>query len=308
MVKREPGESNQGKKLPRWHSDHGDGASPSSARQIDITPTGAERYSSSPCQKIDDGLRTGSRESSGVRFVHYLRYIFQFAMASKSNHRIKKGITRFFIQDSLPPKADWHFVFVVPIGSRSISCPQSRGHGLKALLDEINVSCLTSRLNNDPVRRYPTRRGLVYLYHFSVVTWSPFRLYVHRILPRIRLTRLTLTCLYNSTVGATFPLHDFLSRDQLVRPHTFFFRTTGVALWYVRTCGLTVFPTRRMYIINASYDHCRPLVYFTLQIREYLDSIRIPIDYLNAPEMARSTRVQMALLSLSNIDHRQTLT
>jgi len=124
-------------------------------------------------------------------------------------------------------------------------------------------------LNNDPVRRYATGRSLVPVCFSYVVSFS----YVRRILPRTRPTRLTPTCVtcYNSTVG------DHFSCDQLVvRPHAFSFvflclhdlssfRVLLLLRRYV-TRGLTVFLTRRMYIINASYDYCRPLVHSPIWI------------------------------------------
>ncbi|KAH9172122.1 hypothetical protein EDB89DRAFT_996009 [Lactarius sanguifluus] len=159
----------------------------------------------------------------------------------------RTGSNPFFFTGITAAEGGLAFCVCRSYRSRSISCPQPRENILKALLDEINLPCLTSRLNNDAVRRYSTRRGLVYLYHLSFSS--------------VRLSNFTS---YPSDSLMQFycrgpPFRYMTSCDQPVRPHAFFFRTTAVALRC--TCGLTVFPTRRMYIINASYDHCRPLVY-----------------------------------------------
>ncbi len=142
MVKRESGGSDQGRKLPQWHSDHGDGANPSSVRQIDFTPVRTCIYSSYPHQ-IEDEVYYVLKARNQVAFDSFIMadqnlYIFQFTIGS--NHPIKKGIVDFFLQESLPPRANWHFVFVAPTGSRSeISCPQSRDSGLKELMEEMKL-------------------------------------------------------------------------------------------------------------------------------------------------------------------------
>ncbi|KAI9448465.1 hypothetical protein H4582DRAFT_2124471 [Lactarius indigo] len=133
--------SGRGKKLPQWPSNHGDSADPSSARQINITPTEVKPYSTTLAQ-TEDGVYYLPEAEDQVAFDSFIEsgtklYIFQVAMAS--NHRIKKGMALFFVQESLPPKADWDFVFIVPAGSRLISCSQPQGRGLKAVLDNMNI-------------------------------------------------------------------------------------------------------------------------------------------------------------------------
>ena len=143
IVKRESGGSGQGKKLPRWHSNHGDGAEPSSVRLIDISPAGTFVYPGSSLDQIEDMVYHVPEAQNQVAFDSFILagqklYIFQFSIAS--DHPIKKGIIHFFRQGSLPRRADWHFVFVVPPGLRSeISCPQPRDSDLKGLLDEMNI-------------------------------------------------------------------------------------------------------------------------------------------------------------------------
>ncbi len=90
MVKRESGGSGRRKKLPRWHSDHGDGANPSSARQIDFIPARTEGYSSSPGQ-IEDKVYYVLEAEDQVAFDSFIMsdtklYIFQFSIGS--NHLI----------------------------------------------------------------------------------------------------------------------------------------------------------------------------------------------------------------------------
>jgi len=143
MVKRESGESGQGKKLPRWHSDHGDGANPLSGRLIDIKPVGTFVYPRSKLDEIEDMVYHVPEAQNQVPFDSFILadqklYIFQFSIGS--DHPIKNGIVPFFSQRSLPPREDWHFVFVVPPGPRSeISCPQPRDSDLNAFLSKMNL-------------------------------------------------------------------------------------------------------------------------------------------------------------------------
>ncbi|KAH9037620.1 hypothetical protein EDB85DRAFT_1861243 [Lactarius pseudohatsudake] len=132
--------TSRGKTSP-WHSNHGDSADPSSARQINIVPTEGELYPTIPTQIKNDVYYLPEAENQ-VAFDSFIKsgtelYIFQFSIASK--HEIKRGITSFFKQESLPSQANWHFVFVVPTRSQSISCPQPQDHGLKALLNNMHL-------------------------------------------------------------------------------------------------------------------------------------------------------------------------
>ncbi|KAH9017577.1 hypothetical protein EDB85DRAFT_2096392 [Lactarius pseudohatsudake] len=138
MVK---GGSSRGKKSPQWRSNHGDCVDPPSARQINIGPTEEKRYSTTPA-RIKDKVYYVPEAENQVGFDSFIKsgtklYIFQFSIASK--HQIMKGITSFFTQESLPPHANWNFVFVVPTRSRLISCPQSQDRGLNALLNKMNL-------------------------------------------------------------------------------------------------------------------------------------------------------------------------
>ncbi|KAH9043153.1 hypothetical protein EDB85DRAFT_1885551 [Lactarius pseudohatsudake] len=140
MVKRGSGPSGGSGKLPRWHSDHGSGANPSSVRQIDFAAVDLDLYSSRPCQ-IKDGVYYSPIARNQEAFDSFLMadqklYIFQFTIGS--DHLIKKGILSLFSLESLPPRANWHFVFVVPPGLE-ISCPQPRDSDLKELLDEMKL-------------------------------------------------------------------------------------------------------------------------------------------------------------------------
>jgi hypothetical protein len=67
-------------------------------------------------------------------------FIFQFT--TSSTHDVKKGITDFFSQGSLPPKSNWYFVFVIPTMSEEISCHDT-------FLDEPEIHLCSARV--DPV-------------------------------------------------------------------------------------------------------------------------------------------------------------
>ncbi|KAH9079497.1 hypothetical protein EDB83DRAFT_2503931 [Lactarius deliciosus] len=119
MVKGGSGPSGGSGKLPRWYSDHGSGANPSSVRQIDIAAVDLDLYSSHPRQ-IKDGVYYSSIARNQAAFDSFIMvdqklYIFQFTIG-----------------------ANWHFVFVVPPGLE-ISCPQPRDSDLKELPAEMKL-------------------------------------------------------------------------------------------------------------------------------------------------------------------------
>ena len=62
-------------------------------------------------------------------------FIFQFTVADL--HEINKGILTFFSQASLPPRANWYFIFVVPSMLLELKCPQSTE--IKTFLEEIHL-------------------------------------------------------------------------------------------------------------------------------------------------------------------------
>ncbi|KAH8976722.1 hypothetical protein EDB86DRAFT_3057817 [Lactarius hatsudake] len=128
MVKRELGKSGRRLKFPRWHSDHGDGANRSLVRPIDITPAETFVYPVSGLDHpIKDGVYYAPEADNQVVFDSFIMaegklYIFQFTVGS--DHPLKKGIVPFFSNQvpGAPPRAEWHFVFVVPPSVSEIYC------------------------------------------------------------------------------------------------------------------------------------------------------------------------------------------
>ncbi|KAH9172639.1 hypothetical protein EDB89DRAFT_2229267 [Lactarius sanguifluus] len=147
MVKRELSKSGRRLKFPRWLSDHGDGANPSLVRPIDITPAKTFVYTASGLDHpIEDMVYYALEAQNQVAFDSFIMaegklYIFQFTIVS--GHSIKEGIDRFFSKmvPRVPPRADWHFVFVVPSSVSEICCsPQPQdADDLKELLNEMNL-------------------------------------------------------------------------------------------------------------------------------------------------------------------------
>ncbi|KAI9434189.1 hypothetical protein H4582DRAFT_1856074 [Lactarius indigo] len=147
MVQRGSSGSGRGKRLPRWDSNHGDDANPSLVRLIDITPAETFPYPVSGLDHpIKDKVYYAPEAQNQVAFDSFIMaeeklYIFQFTIGS--DHPIKKGIVPFFskkVLGALPPRADWHFVFVVPPDISKISCSQPQDDDdLKELLTEMNL-------------------------------------------------------------------------------------------------------------------------------------------------------------------------
>ncbi|KAH9083658.1 hypothetical protein EDB83DRAFT_2212994 [Lactarius deliciosus] len=147
MVKQDSNGSGRGKKFPRWHSNHRDGANQSLVLPIDITPAKTFVYPEYGLDHpIKDRVYYVPEAQNQVAFDSFIMaegklYIFQFATGS--DHPIKKGIVPFFskmIPGALPPRADWHFVLVVPPSVSEICCsPQLQDDDLKELLAEMNL-------------------------------------------------------------------------------------------------------------------------------------------------------------------------
>lgn len=142
MVRKESGGSGQVKKSPQWHSNHGDGTNPSSVQLIDITPARTIVYPGSSLGRIEDEVYYVPESQSQFAFDSFIvanreLYIFQFSMGS--DDPIQKGTIPCVIQESLPPRANWHFVFVVPTEPVSeICCPKTRDSDLE-LLNEMDL-------------------------------------------------------------------------------------------------------------------------------------------------------------------------
>ncbi|KAH8996620.1 hypothetical protein EDB92DRAFT_1793737 [Lactarius akahatsu] len=147
MIKMELSEFGRKLNIPRWHSNHGVGANRSLVLPIDITPTETFVYPVSGLDHpIKDKVYYAPESQNQVAFDSFIMaegklYIFQFTIGSE--HSIKKGIVPLFstkVQGALPPRADWHFVLVVPPSVSKIYCsPELQDNDLKELLDEMNL-------------------------------------------------------------------------------------------------------------------------------------------------------------------------
>ncbi|KAI9442334.1 hypothetical protein H4582DRAFT_2109937 [Lactarius indigo] len=149
MVQRGSSGSGRGKGLPRWDSNHGDDADPSLVRLIDITPAETFIYPGSGLDHpIKDKVYYAPEAENQVAIDSFIMaegklYIFQSTIGFGSDHPIRKEIVPFFskmVPGALPPRADWHFVLVVPPSVSEISCSQLQNDDdLKELLAEMNL-------------------------------------------------------------------------------------------------------------------------------------------------------------------------
>ncbi|KAH9059459.1 hypothetical protein EDB83DRAFT_2675610 [Lactarius deliciosus] len=124
MVKRELSESGRRLKFPRWLSDHGDRR-----------------------ESVAYMVYYALEAQNQVAFDSFIMaegklYIFQFTIGS--DHSMKEGIVRFFSKKvpGVPPRADWHFVFVAPSRASvsEVCCsPQPQDDDFKELLNEMNL-------------------------------------------------------------------------------------------------------------------------------------------------------------------------
>ncbi|KAH9171752.1 hypothetical protein EDB89DRAFT_2096685 [Lactarius sanguifluus] len=145
MVKRDSCRSGRRLKFPRWHSDHGDAANRSLVRAIDITPAETFVYPVSGLDHpIKDRVYYAPEAQNQAAFDSFIiaegkLYIFQFT----TDHPIQKGVVPFFskmIPGALPPRSDWHFVFIVPPSVSEICySPELQNDNLKELLAEMKL-------------------------------------------------------------------------------------------------------------------------------------------------------------------------
>ena len=135
MVRRTPDGSGSIKKLPRWYANRG--GDPSLSLLLNLHRTGIDVFDpkAGPIKNnvyyklyqaaVDSFILTGNQ-----------LYIFQFTIATE--HDINKRILTFFSQASLPPRSNWHFVFVIPHSSLEFSCSQGWDE-MKEFLEEIHL-------------------------------------------------------------------------------------------------------------------------------------------------------------------------
>jgi hypothetical protein len=146
--------------MSRWHSAHTDGAISTSIRiPVKVMPLSTVKYPGFGPNEINNKVYYVPEARNQVAFDSFIvvdskLFIFQFTISSE--HRIKEGIVPFFSQPryhrQLPPKASWHFVFVVPSGPRSeLSCPHPREDELKELMIEMKLFSAVT----DPKERPP---------------------------------------------------------------------------------------------------------------------------------------------------------
>jgi hypothetical protein len=141
MVKRRPDRSGQGNKFPRYYSNYGGGEDPSSVLSINIHRTDNDELSSKP-NPIKDKVYYGPHNLNQAAVDSFIMdnnrlFIFQFTTASV--HDINKGILTLFSQESLPPRENWYFIFVIPPVLSELSCPQPRNPELQVFLEKIHL-------------------------------------------------------------------------------------------------------------------------------------------------------------------------
>ena len=122
-----------------WHSNHADRVGPSSMLSINIHQS--DVFSSKP-NPIKDKVYYAPCNANEVALDSFILdkdqlFIFRFTAASV--HDISKDIFTFFSQDSLPPKANWYIIFVVPPVLSELRCSQPRDPELTAFLEEIHL-------------------------------------------------------------------------------------------------------------------------------------------------------------------------
>jgi hypothetical protein len=127
----------------RWHTNHGDGVDPSPALSIDIRirRTDNDAFSSMP-NPIGDKIYYTSYDRNQVAVDSFIMdnnrlFIFQFTISP--DHDIKKGILDLFPPQSLPPRRNCYFIFVVPPQLSKLCYPQPKDPGTKAFLESVQL-------------------------------------------------------------------------------------------------------------------------------------------------------------------------
>jgi hypothetical protein len=140
MMKGESGgseSSDQG----QWHSTHRR-KSMQPEFSIDIQPARVIAYPGPSLETIEPGayyiLESENQNVNSFIMVDDIFYLFRFSTQIASTHPIEPGILSFLSQESLPPKTEWRFVFVVPPKTK-ISCPQLRDEHAEELLNGMSL-------------------------------------------------------------------------------------------------------------------------------------------------------------------------
>ena len=139
-------QSSTGKNMPQWHTDHNAGH----GIPCNIKPVGTKVYKGSSLDQIEAGLYYAPESKNQVTFDSFIMAngnLFTFQCSIGTDHPIKEGIISFFSQASprasLPPRANWYFIFVIPSDGSGIKCPQPRKVALKNLFAEMKLYTMT---------------------------------------------------------------------------------------------------------------------------------------------------------------------
>jgi hypothetical protein len=167
----------------RWHSALSNGTNPSPMRPLYIKPARMFAYPGSSLEKIEEDVYYVPESDNQVAFDSFIvsngsLFIFQISIASY--HPIKKGIVSFFSQESLPPKENWNFVFVIPAEPGSeISCLQSQdvSSGLNEWMDDVQLlsAKMDLRLNSRPSLSKYSKIRRVLTHMFQPPTFATVR-------------------------------------------------------------------------------------------------------------------------------------
>ena len=139
MVRRTPDGSGPINTLPRWYSNHGNNASSLSIgiyQTVIQTSIDAFDPTAGPIKNKVYYKSYQAACNSLILVMNNQLYIFQFTVETEPV--INKGILTFFSQASLPPRSNWHFVFVIPPGFSELSCSQGQ-YEMKEFLEEIHL-------------------------------------------------------------------------------------------------------------------------------------------------------------------------
>lgn len=125
----------------RWRTNHVNGADTSTMLPlINISRMSNDAFSSTvgPIQEKVYYAPYNPNQAAVDSFIMDNNRLFIFQFTISDTHNVNEGILDLFSQESLPPRENWHYIFVVPSMLSELSCSRSKGH-MKTFLEEIQL-------------------------------------------------------------------------------------------------------------------------------------------------------------------------
>jgi hypothetical protein len=143
-------DKNDGMRKPKWYSSHSPiergqlenlrQQASNDAKNLCVDPSDYREYDGqSLALSLEKDVYYVPMISNEVAFDSFIwhgdfLYIFQFTVSE--DHAIKEGLISRFTQlgsERLPPRKNWHYIFIIPNGTKTLKCPYPERRELQEL-------------------------------------------------------------------------------------------------------------------------------------------------------------------------------